>query len=151
MRVLPRTLVRPAVYSRQAVRLAWVAVLSTVTAAVFAQQTGPRTPYGHPDFPGTYEFATLTPLQRPQEFEAKPFLTDAEAAGYVSRRIESRNADRRSSDPLTDLLGSYNEFWFERPNAMLKVRGKHLTSRIVDPPDGRVPALTPAALQRLGC
>lgn len=113
-----------------------------------AQQTGPRTPDGHPDFQGTYEFATITPLQRPNEFEGKPFLSDREAAEHVRRRKEARNADRRSSDPLTDLLGSYNEFWFERPSALLNVRGRHLTSRIVDPPDGRVPALTPAAQQR---
>jgi hypothetical protein len=115
---------------------------------VVAQQTGPRTPDGHPDFQGTYEFATITPLQRPKEFEGRPFLSDGEAAELVKRRKEARNADVRSSDPLTDLLGSYNEFWFERPSVSLKVRGRHLTSRIVAPPDGRVPALTPAAQQR---
>jgi hypothetical protein len=115
---------------------------------VVAQQTGPRTPDGHPDFQGTYEFATITPLQRPKEFAGRPFLSDGEAAELVKRRKEARNADLRSSDPLTDLLGSYNEFWFERPTTSLKVRGRHLTSRIVDPPDGRIPALTAAAQQR---
>jgi uncharacterized protein (TIGR02246 family) len=119
-----------------------------MVSVVAAQQTGPRTPDGHPDFQGAYEFATLTPLQRPTEFEGKPFLSDREAAEYVSRLKQARNADLRSSDPLTDLLGSYNEFWFERPTALLNVRGRHLTSRIVDPPDGRVPALTPSAQQR---
>jgi hypothetical protein len=125
-----------------------VGILSTASVVV-AQHAGPRTPGGHPDFQGTYEFATLTPLQRPKEFATKPFLTEAEAAEYVRRRNEARHADRRSPDPLTDLLGSYNEFWYERPRAMLNMRGRHLTSRIVDPPDGRVPGLTPAAQQRL--
>jgi hypothetical protein len=96
-----------------------------------------------------YEFITFTPLQRPKEFEGKAFLTDAEAAEYVKRRSGDTNADRRSADPLVDLVGSNNEFWFERPTDMMKVRGRYLTSRIIDPPDGRVPAMTPAARERL--
>jgi hypothetical protein len=105
MRFPLSTRVADAFHCHQAVRLAWIAVLSTATMTAFAQSKGPPTPDGHPDFQSTYEFATLTPLQRPKEFEGKPSLTEAEAADYVSRRIETRKADRRSSDPLTDLLG----------------------------------------------
>lgn len=135
--------------SRSIAAIVAIVVGLSASLEVVAQQTGPRTPDGHPDFQGTYEFATITPLQRPKEFETKPFLTEAEAAEHVRRRNEARHADRRSPDPLTDLLGSYNEFWYERPRVMLNLRGRHLTSRIVDPPDGRVPGLTPAAQQRL--
>ena len=125
------------------------ALVAGATVSGFAQSKAPQNSDPHPDFQGTYEFVTLTPLQRPKEFEGKPFLTVAEAAEYVKRRTEGANADRRSSNALADLLGSYNEFWYERGSDLLKVRGRYLTSRIIDPPDGRIPALTPAARQRV--
>lgn len=131
-------------------RLASIAALLLVAGATgLAQSKGPRTGDGHPDFQGVYKFTTLTPLQRPKEFEGKAFLTDAEAAEYVKRRSGDTNADRRSADPLVDLTGSHNEFWYERPTDMMNVRGRYLTSRITDPPDGRIPAMTPAARERL--
>ena len=133
-----------------AVRRASIATLLLLAATTgLAQSKGQRTGNGHPDFQGTYEFVWLTPLQRPKEFESKPFLTDVEAAEYVKRRREGTNADRRGANPQADLLANYNEFWYERPSDMMKVRGRYLTSRIVDPPDGRIPALTPAARLRV--
>jgi hypothetical protein len=97
---------------------------------------------------GTWTFSTLTPLERPAEFAEKPFLTDAEAAAFEKRAAERNNRDNRDASPDADVSGAYNEFWWDRGSHLALVRGKRLTSLIVDPPSGRIPALTPAAQQR---
>jgi hypothetical protein len=97
---------------------------------------------------GTWTFSTLTPLERPAEFADKPFLTDAEAAAFETRAAERNNRDNRDASPDADVSGAYNEFWWDRGSHLALVRGKRLTSLIVDPPSGRIPALTPAAQQR---
>ena len=101
-----------------------------------------RMPDGRPDFQGVWSFGTLTPLERSKEFADKPFLTDAEAAEFVQRQLEAANAD-------TQPTANYNEFWFERPGSVVRLDGRNLTSRIIDPPDGRIPPLTREAQARV--
>ena len=102
-----------------------------------------------PDLSGTWSFSTLTALERPAEFAGKEFLTDEEAAAFAKRTMERNNRDNRDpSNREADVGGAYNEFWWDRGTTVAKVRGKYRTSLIVDPPDGRVPALTPAAQER---
>ena len=65
--------------------LAAIGLLTVVALAPLAAQTrvaAPRTPEGHPDLQGIWNFSTITPLERPAEFAEKPFLTDAEAKEY---------------------------------------------------------------------
>jgi hypothetical protein len=101
------------------------------------------------DLSGTWSFSTLTSLERPAEFAGRDSLTDAEAAAFAARTIERSNRDNRdTSNREADVGGAYNEFWWDRGTTVAKVRGKYRTSLIVDPPDGRVPALTPAAQAR---
>jgi len=102
----------------------------------------PRTPDGRPDFQGVWNFATLTPLERSNEFADKSSVGDAEAAEFVRRQLATANADNR---PRAD----YNEFWFERPTSMARLNGGNLTSRIIEPRDGRIPPLTRAAQDRV--
>jgi hypothetical protein len=101
--------------------------------------TAPRTPWGHPDLQGIWSNATTTPLERPIEFADKAALTDEEFAAANAAVANRRNTDQapRSGDP-----GTYNEFWWERGNLL-----KH-TAIIIDPPDGKVPALTPEGRRR---
>jgi hypothetical protein len=102
-----------------------------------------------PNLEGTWTFATLTPLERPAEFADKPALTTEEAAAHERRLMEQNNRDRRNAASAeADLGGAYNEFWWERGTHLATVGGKKLTSLIVDPPDGRIPALTPEGQQR---
>src|SRR5262249_41529813 len=99
----------------------------------------PRTPDGQPDLQGIWTNQTLTPLERPKELGDKAFMTEQEAAAFEKQGIQATNADRpgREGD-----VGSYNNFWFDRGTKVVKTRR---TSLIIDPADGRVPALTAEA------
>jgi hypothetical protein len=98
--------------------------------------TQPRTPDGQPDLQGFWTNSTLTPLERPSELVGKQVLTEQEAAEY-QRRVQEQ-ADATPPGVLGRALGGY---WFERGEV---VAGRR-SSLIVDPPDGRIPPLTPAA------
>jgi hypothetical protein len=104
-----------------------------------------RTVDGQPDLQGIWTNATLTPLERPRELAGKEFFTEAEAAEYARQLRARNNADRRDSNAEADLAVGYNDVWWERGSAVVSTRR---TSLIVDPPDGRVPPLTPEAERR---
>src|SRR5712664_2897901 len=102
-----------------------------------------------PDLAGVWSFATLTPLERNAEFAEKPTLSDEEALAYEKRTVERTDRDRRdTSSPEADLGGAYNQFWWERGSKLTVVNGRKRTSLIVDPADGKIPALTRAGQQR---
>jgi hypothetical protein len=103
---------------------------------------------GHPDIQGVWNFSTLTPLERSAEFAGRATMTAAEAAAYERRTLERNNRDRREATPEADVSSAYNEFWWDRGTTLATVRGEKRTSLIVDPPDGRIPALTAEAQQR---
>src|SRR5206468_3806508 len=101
----------------------------------------PRTLDGHPDLEGTWNFATLTPLQRPDDLAGKEVLTDEEAATLEQRAAQNR-IDRppRAGDP-----GTYNQFWLESGTKVVETKR---TSLVVDPRDGKIPPLTSEAQKR---
>jgi hypothetical protein len=101
--------------------------------------TVPRTPDGHPDFQGIWTNATITPLQRPKEFAGKPTLTDAEAQAYEKDQAATlQSLDGKSAGGT----GFYNVLFMDQGSELERVDGVKRTSLIVDPPDGKVPALT---------
>jgi len=115
-------------------------------------RTPPRLADGRPDLQGVWNFSTLTPLERPDEFAGKPFLTEAEAAEYGKRILERANADRRdgagterATGEDTDVARAYNEFWYDRGKTVV---GTRRTSLIIDPPDGKLPPMTPQGRKR---
>jgi hypothetical protein len=110
-----------------------------------------RTPDGQIDLEGVWDFSTITPLERPAGLGDKQTFNDEEAAAFEQE--ENRRQNRDLIDPRKGgaqyLPGSvipYNEFWYERGS---KIVGSRRTSLIVDPPDGRIPPLTPEAQKRL--
>jgi len=107
--------------------------------------TPSRTPDGQPDLQGTWVISTLTPLERPSEFAGKEFLTEQEAAEYEKRLLSEVNTDRRDGTAADDLRRNYNEFWRDRGT---KVVASRRTSLITDPPNGRIPPLTPEARKK---
>ena len=127
---------------------------STIISFLFAMAAataadGPRTPEGKPDFSGLYDIASLTPLVRPAQFGTRLEMTDAEAAELAKKVVAAVAADSRASDPNRKApaaggdVGNYNQLWFDRGTTAVKIGGKWRTSIITDPPDGRMPELTP--------
>jgi hypothetical protein len=104
-----------------------------------------KTSWGDPDLQGTWTNQTLTPLERPAEFAGKPVLTEAEARAYEARIRQQNNADIRTPGTRRDVTVAYNDAWWDRGERIVADRR---TSLIVDPADGRIPALTPAAQKR---
>jgi hypothetical protein len=90
-----------------------------------------RTSWGEPDLQGVWDYRTITPLQRSPELEGQEFYTEEEAAEF-----EERNTG--SATPVFS-------WWQDK----LELTDDRRTSLIVDPPDGRMPALTPEAQQRV--
>ena len=77
--------------------LAGSAVLTLSLSAPAAGQSGSetlRTPDGHPDISGVWDFRTVTPLERPEEFADQAFLSEEEVAAYAAERVRESNADR---------------------------------------------------------
>mgnify|MGYP001367916484 FL=1 len=117
-----------------------LALVSTGMAAQdAAKPTSPsaqrsrRTPWGHPDLQGAWTNTTTTPLERPATFAGTATLTAEQTAQLDAQAASAVDGPPAPGDP-----GAYNYFWFER--------GKQSTqaSLIIDPPDGRLPPLTPA-------
>jgi hypothetical protein len=102
----------------------------------------PRTPWGHPDLQGVWTNSTITPLERPASLAGKEFLTPEEARAQDD--AAATRYDERSSNRAADVDAAYNQFWWERGNTVATRR----SSLIVDPPDGRIPALTPDGQKR---
>src|ERR1044071_2835585 len=97
----------------------------------------PRTEFGTPDLRGVWNFSSDTPLERPAEYGTREFLTPQEVAAQSERaRARSEAADRGEA---RGGVGGYNQFWVES----LAQGDNPRTSLIIDPPDGRLPAVLP--------
>jgi len=131
-----------------------IALLSLAAASIAGQtpatrsttgRTAFRTAWGDPDLQGVWNYAAGTPLERPAEFAGKPVMTDEELTRAERQIRERSNMDRRDGvGTEADVSREANEFWFTRRPAILDRR----TSLITDPPDGKLPPLTPEAKQR---
>jgi len=113
----------------------------TAKSAPAKAYTPPKTPDGKPDLQGVWNSATLTPFARPKEFASKAFFTPEEAEKYTKEELYRVDGDRRDGSTQADVGRSYNEFWRDRGKLDPDLR----TSMISDPPDGKVPPLTPQA------
>jgi len=126
-----------------------VAASAPVSQAQSTSALGPpRTLWGHPDLQGTWDFRSITPLQRPEELADREFLTEEEAATLEQEAVQ-RN-ERLDAQPAQRTkaggdVGAYNNFWMDRGTTTV---GTRRTSLIVDPPNGRIPPLTPQAEKR---
>jgi len=120
------------------------AALVLLAAAPVAGQSF-KTPWGDPDLQGTWTNQTLTPLERPAEFAGKPVLTPAEAEAYEAKLRQQNNADIRTPGTRRDVTVAYNEVWWDRGDRIVADRR---TSLVVDPADGKIPAMTPSGRAR---
>jgi len=121
------------------------------TEAKSSGYTAPRNSLGQPDLQGVWDFRTLTPLERPKELGNKATFTEEEQAAFKSKAIDVLDVDKARdenavTDANTDIEGAYNNFWFDYGTSMSEDRR---TSLIVDPANGRLPALTEEAVTRM--
>jgi hypothetical protein len=139
-------------------RWAYIGVLTLGWCAAEAGEPYkvPRLADGTPDLQGVWTNATATPLERPPEYGNRRALTKEEADA-IEREARGRvEADAAPSDPNKKIeavaalppVGNYNLFWTDRGMTAAFIDGEFRTSIIIDPPNGRIPPLTPEALQR---
>jgi hypothetical protein len=112
----------------------------TATGSVAAPGPAQKTPWGEPDLQGIWLDETDTPLQRPAKYAGQEFFTEAQRAELDAQRAALGGKDnRRERGTELDVTGSYNDLFISRKHAGAR------TSRIMDPPDGRIPQFTPEA------
>jgi len=105
--------------------------------------TVPRTPDGRPDLQGIWDFKSATPLERPARFAGREFMTPAEAAAYQQEALERE--DGRPPDDGRSEPSVHPAWWLDYGKSPVKTLR---TSLIVDPPDGKIPPLSPDGQQR---
>ena len=137
-----------------AAALSVIAVTSMAPPASAGQAgepSAPRTPWGTPDLQGTWDFRTITPMERPEEYAAREFLTAEESAALERGAVDRNTRLNLPSEIRTELLpaggnvGAYNNFWMDRGT---RVVGSRRTSLVVVPSNGRIPSLTAAGQAR---
>ena len=139
--------------------LVCVLVVTGVKSASAQTQARMPVPQGQPDLQGIWLSNSATPLERPKGLEGKPFLTDAEVAELkkrAARIFKERNSDYAAGDNAF-LAAIANVEQYKNPNIstgssaldMVEREFDNRTSLIVDPPDGKLPPLTPAGQRRV--
>jgi hypothetical protein len=143
------------------------AALTSVAAVTAEPRTAakyktPRNEFGYPDLQGTWNNATITPMERPAQYGTRRALTDDEARGLHERESEFIDRSSKATDPSTkaedlDKLpnqcrsGStgaacgYNAFWTDTGFNAVRVQGEWRSSIVTEPANGRIPALTAEA------
>ena len=138
-----------------------------------AAATLPRMPDGHPDFQGFYDVATVTPIERPADAGGRLVLTSEEAAAVEKYELQreakdaapisgAREAPRAGGERVATKTwleaveqfagggtGGYNRFWIDQGRQIITVDGQKRSSILIDPPDGKIPAMKAEARQRL--
>jgi hypothetical protein len=131
--------------------------LAGQSAKSAAGWTVPRTPDGRPDMQGVWANNTATPLERPKQFGTRATMTDAEFTALVKKAKalmdggdaffadELFNAALEGREKFTSgdtQTGNYDQTWLSERIF------DNRTSLIFDPPDGRMPPMIPAAVER---
>ena len=113
-----------------------------------------RTINGQPDLQGVWANNSITPVERPEMFADREYLSDEEMQ-FLERRMSELTAgggDALFGESVLDAAfsgnetsrdaqtGNYDQQW------MVERTLDNRTSQIIDPPDGRFPARTPKAI-----
>jgi hypothetical protein len=133
----------------------------SVKPAGAARNAIPRMPDGKPDLQGTYDVATLTPVERTAN---SPLVLTDEQAAKLEKEVAARKDNQaapikadRDAPPLggdgsagaAGNVGGYNSFWIDSGSQYSVVDGRKRGSIVIDPPDGRIPQMKPEARQRM--
>jgi hypothetical protein len=140
-----------------------VGQVANKSAPTRSTYTPPRGPDGHADISGTWSHNSATPLERPEIVKDRAYLTpeevdaiskkaselfagDGDAAfgdSVFTAALENLHGARKGFSSADTQTGNYNAFW------VADREFDNRTSLVSDPPDGRVPPLTPQAKARL--
>jgi hypothetical protein len=121
------------------------AVEKAAAALAPAGWTPPRTADGQPDLQGIWTSGIITPVERPPSLVDRPFFTKEEALAFEARVAQASSKETRLEDIRADLERG-DTVWMDPGSKAAKTLQ---TSLVVDPPDGRVPPLTPEVQKRL--
>jgi hypothetical protein len=129
------------------------ALASVVAGAADGWKT-PRTPWGDPDLQGTWtsEAELSVPFERPVEFGTRELLTDEELAEREARTAAQVRRDSAEFDLATADIsnaGQVGSATSPPPHWLERSKTSRRTSIVIDPPDGRIPPLTPEARRRI--
>ena len=125
----------------------------------------PRTEHGYPDLQGVWTNATITPFVRPEQYGERRAHTAAETEALekgIADYNTKANLPSNPNDTVQDLERkgcelrgfannancAYNQFWADSGTHLIDINGEKRTSIIVDPSNGRLPAMLPAAQAR---
>src|SRR4029450_858138 len=123
--------------------LAAIVVGSMSVTRLSAQAPVLKTPWGEPDLQGIWTDETDTPLQRSPRFATQAVFPEAQRAELDRDRAALLRRDRRvERGTELDVAGAYNAVFTSQKRTGAR------TSLIIDPPNGRIPAMTPGAQQR---
>ncbi len=116
------------------------AFVTLAPAMAAGQDAASRTPDGHPDLQGVWNFSTATPMERPPELAGKETLTAEEAAEWEQTLANQRAGleSELETAPLEARVGYSLRVWFEWGDSLDE---RQRTSLIIDPPNGRIPAV----------
>jgi len=136
--------------------LAVVAALMSTSS--LAQQkpaggSGARTPWGDPDLQGTWtaEAELSVPFERPAQYGERQTLTDQEFAQRLTqtqKQVQSDNSEFDIDTADRSNAGAVGSATSPPPHWLERGKTSRRTSIVIDPPDGRVPPLVPAAQKR---
>jgi hypothetical protein len=125
------------------------ALVSAQTKPAAKPYSPAKTPWGEPDLRGTYttDNSIGVPFERPQQYGDRPMLTDGEFAAKEKANLDQVAKDN-SERPETafeqdEAANNAPRNWLERGTKL-----SHASSLVIDPPNGRLPALTPDGQRR---
>jgi hypothetical protein len=142
--------------------VAGLALVASVTVAGQSAKSAagwavPRMPDGHPDMQGVWANNNMTPLERPKHFGLRATMTDAEFSdlkkkaqalmdggdAFFADELFTAAVEGKTKFSSSDTqVGNYDQTWLSERIF------DNRTSLIIDPPDGRIPALVPEAVER---
>ena len=105
----------------------------------------PRTPDGHPDLQGIWDFRSATPLERPSRYAGREFMTPDEVIAYEQLALEREDGRPPDDARSPEEQSVHPVWWLDYGKTVVKSRR---TSLIVDPLDGKMPPQTAEARER---
>jgi hypothetical protein len=127
-------------YFAMGILVAGAALLSAQLAAQSGGSAIPRTASGKPDFQGHWSSATVTPFERPRDLADQAFFTPEEFAAYEAGRLVVNETEANTA---ADVHYQLTDFGLDNSQNLRVVNLR--TSIVTDPPNGRVPDMTPEA------